>query len=161
MIDPTGFVYAGVMVVVYALVARLRPGKASEALSAGAKQLASILPTFLAVFGIVGLFEVFVSPATIQNWMGATSGVKSLFVGATVGSVAAGPPPTAFPLAASLLRQGAWMPAVAAFVVAWVMVGIASLPFEAKTFGWRFAILRNSLSFLVAVGIGLVMGWLM
>lgn len=161
MIDPTGLVYAAVMLLVYGYVARTRPGVAGKAAKMGAKQLGSIAPTFLAVFGIVGLFQVFVPPALIERWMGAASGAQSLLVGATVGSVAAGPPPTAFPIAAGLLKSGAWMPAVAAFIVSWVLVGVASLPFEAKMFGWRFALLRNSLSFIVAMGIGLVMGWVL
>lgn len=161
MIDPTGLVYAGIMVVVYVIVARRKPGVAPKALKAGARQLGNILPTFLAVFGMVGLFQVFVPPALIERWMGAASGLQSLFVGASVGSVAAGPPPTAFPIAATLLEGGAWLPAVAAFIVSWVLVGIASLPFEAKLFGWRFAVLRNALSFTAAMGIGLVMGWVL
>ena len=161
MIDPTGLVYAGIMGVAYAIVARKRPGVAGKAAKAGAKQLGSIAPTFLAVFGIVGLFQVFVPPALIERWMGAASGGQSLLVGATVGSVAAGPPPTAFPIAATLIEGGAWLPAVAAFIVSWVLVGVASLPFEAKMFGWRFAAFRNALSFVVAMGIGLVMGWVL
>lgn len=161
MIDPTGLVYAMAMLIVYAYIARTRPGVAGKAAKAGAKQLGSIAPTFLAVFGLVGLFQVFVPPALIDRWMGAASGAQSLLVGATVGSVAAGPPPTAFPIAAGLLESGAWMPAVAAFIVSWVLVGVASLPFEAKMFGWRFALLRNSLSFVIAMEIGLVMGWVL
>lgn len=157
-IDPTGFVYAGLMLLVYLGVERRRPGVARKAAGAGAKQLISILPTFLAVFGLVGLFEVFVPAALIETWMGSASGVQSLLVGAGVGSVAAGPPPTAFPIAASLLKGGASLASVAAFIVSWVLVGIASLPFEAKTFGWRFALLRNGLSFVAAVVIGGVMG---
>ena len=127
MIDPTGLVYATVMLIVYAYIARTRPGVAGKAAKGGAKQLGSIAPTFLAVFGLVGLFQVFVPPALIDRWMGAASGAQSLLVGATVGSVAAGPPPTAFPIAAGLLESGAWMPAVAAFIVSWVLVGVASL----------------------------------
>lgn len=161
MIDPTGLVYAGVMLGVYAYVARTRPEKAIAAAKIGSKQLISILPMFVAVFGLVGLFAVFVPPSLIEQWMGASSGAQSLFVGALVGSVAAGPPPVAFPIAAGLLAGGAWMPAVAAFIVSWVLVGVASLPFEAKLFGWRFALLRNGLSFLVAMAIGLVMGWIL
>lgn len=161
MIDPTGIVYAGLMTAVYAFVAWRRPGAAPKALRAGAKQLGSILPTFLAVFGLVGLFEVFVPPALIERWMGSASGSLSLLVGAAVGSVAAGPPPTAFPIAAGLLKGGAWLPAVAAFIVSWVLVGIASLPFEAKLFGWRFAILRNGISFIAAMVVGIVMGWVL
>lgn len=161
MIDPTGVFYVAVMAVAYTFVARKRPGVASKAAKAGARQFGAIAPTFLAVFGLVGLFQVFVPPAMIERWMGASSGVQSLLVGASVGSVAAGPPPTAFPIAATLVERGAWLPAIAAFIVSWVLVGIASLPFEAKLFGWRFAVMRNAFSFLAAMGIGLAMGWIL
>lgn len=161
MIDPTGLFYAAIMVVAYIIVARKRPGAASKAAKAGAKQFAAIAPTFLAVFGLVGLFQVFVPPAMIERWMGASSGAQSLLVGASVGSIAAGPPPTAFPIAATLMERGAWLPGIAAFIVSWVLVGVASLPFEAKLFGWRFAVMRNAFSFVAAMGIGLVMGWVL
>jgi len=156
--DPTGLIYLTVVGIAYAVVARRTPAKAPAAAKAGIKQLASIAPTFLAVFGIVGLFEVFVPPSAIERWLGASSGVSSLFVGAAVGSVAAGPPPAAFPIAATLLEGGAWTAAIAAFIVSWVLVGVASLPFEAQTFGWRFALLRNGLSFVAAMVIGLGVG---
>lgn len=159
--DPTGIVYAVLIVIAYVVVARMRPGKASLAAKAGAKQLWSIAPTFIAVFGLVGLFETFVPPTIIERWMGSASGAQSLLVGALVGSVAAGPPPAAFPIAATLLKGGAWLPGVAAFIVSWVLVGVASLPFEAKLFGWRFALWRNGLSFLAAMVIGLAVGWVM
>jgi uncharacterized membrane protein YraQ (UPF0718 family) len=146
------------VLVAYAVVARRSKDKAATAVKAGAKQLRSIAPTFLAVFGLVGLFEGFVPPSLIERWLGTASGVTSLLVGAGVGSVAAGPPPAAFPLAATLLKGGAWPPAIAAFIVAWVLVGVVSLPFEAKTFGWRFALLRNGLSFVAACVIGLGVG---
>jgi uncharacterized membrane protein YraQ (UPF0718 family) len=161
ILDPTGLVYVVVMLVVYAYVARTRPGVAGKAAKAGAKQLGAIAPTFVAVFGLVGLFRVFVPPELIQRWMGDSAGALSLLVGAGVGSLAAGPPPTAFPIAAGLLESGAWMPAVAAFIVSWVLVGVASLPFEATLFGWRFALLRNGASFLAAMAVGLVMGWVL
>jgi len=157
-IDSTGFVYLGVVAAAYAALGIKAPKKVRGAAGAGMKQLGSILPTFVAVFGLVGLFEVFVPPALIERWLGSSSGVGSLFVGAAVGSVAAGPPPAAFPIAATLLEGGAWPPAIAAFIVSWVLVGVASLPFEARTFGWRFAVLRNGLSFVVAMLVGLGVG---
>ncbi len=80
-------------------------------------------------------------------------------MGGLVGAVAIGPPVAAFPLAGSLLEAGAWAPAVAAFIVAWISVGVVTLPFEAQIFGWRFALARNGFTFAVALFIGLVVGW--
>lgn len=159
--DPSGYIYAAIVAIAYVLVARRSPAKAKAAGLAGGKQLLSILPTFVAVFGLVGLFEIFVPPSMIERFMGDSAPLQSLFVGASVGSVAAGPPPAAFPIAASLIKGGAWLPGVAAFIVSWVLVGIASLPFEARLFGTRFAVLRNALSFVAAMGIGLAMGWIL
>lgn len=159
--DPTGVIYLALVAVAYGFAARSSRPRAVKSLQAGGKSLMGMLSTFAAVFALVGLFEVFLPVSLIQRWMGATNGAWSLLSGAGVGAIAAGPPPAAFPIAATLLKGGAWMPAVGAFIVSWILVGIASLPFEAKMFGWRFALLRNGLSFLAAMAIGLVMGWVL
>lgn len=156
--DPTGFVYLALVAVAYALAMRRSKDRAKKALAAGAAQLRGIAVTFIAIFGLVGLFDVYVPPALIERWMGASSGLGSLLVGAGLGSVAAGPPAAAYPIAATLLRGGAWLPAVAAFIVSWVLVGVVSIPYESNVFGIRFALLRNGLSFASAVLIGLGMG---
>ncbi len=134
--------------------------KFRQATTVACKGLLGMLPTFVAVFGLVGLFQVFVPPSLVERWLGAGGGPFSLLVGATVGSVAAGPPAGAFPIAGSLIQAGAWMPAVAAFIVSWVLVGVVSLPFEGRVFGWRYALTRNGISFLLAMLIGLAIGWL-
>lgn len=145
----------------YLWTAARRPSSAVQAGRVGLKSFRGMATTFVAVFGLVGLFEVYIPADLIARWMGQTAGVLSLLMGGLLGSVAAGPPAAAFPIARTLLDGGAWMPAVAAFIVSWVLVGFVSLPFEAKVFGVRFALLRNGGSFLAALLIGLVMGWLL
>jgi uncharacterized membrane protein YraQ (UPF0718 family) len=135
--------------------------KARAAAGNALKSFRGVAVTFLAVFGLIGLLEVFVPPALIESALGAGGGFSSLFVGGVLGSFAAGPPVAAYPIAASLLDGGAWAPAVAAFIVSWTLVGFLSLPFEARTFSWRFAIARNALSFVFALVIGLLMGWVL
>jgi len=46
--------------------------------------------------------------------------------------------------------------ATTAFILAWVTVGIVQLPAESMILGKRFAILRNILSFISAILIGLL-----
>lgn len=135
--------------------------KAGQAARGAWKSFSGVAVTFLSVFGLVGLLDVFVPPESIERLLGAQGGFTSLFVGGTLGSVAAGPPVAAYPIASSLLDGGAWAPAVAAFIVSWTLVGFVSLPFEAKTFGTRFAVVRNALSFLFALLIGVLMGWVL
>ncbi|MBN2840690.1 MAG: permease [Coriobacteriia bacterium] len=153
-----GYGYLVIVAACYIVAARRSRGKARAAGASAVKSFISIAPTFLAVFGLVGLLEVFVPPAVVERYLGADGSVAPLVAGALAGSVAAGPPAAGYPLASSLLKSGAWAPAVAAFIVSWTLVGVVSLPFEGKTFGWRFAITRNALSFAFALLIGVLMG---
>lgn len=156
-----GYGYLALAVVGYAITAGKSRTKAVQAARGGLKSFTGVAVTFLSVFGLVGLLNVFVPPELIERLMGANGGLLSLLFGDLLGSVAAGPPVAAYPVAASLLEGGAWAPAVAAFIVSWTLVGFMSLPFEAKTFSWRFAIARNGLSFAFAMVIGVLMGWVL
>lgn len=156
-----GLGYLAIVAVGYAVTVRKSREKARMAAGSAVKSFASIAPTFLAVFALVGLLEVFVPPELVERFLGAEGSLASLLAGGVAGSVAAGPPAAAYPIAASLLNSGAWAPAVAAFIVSWTLVGFVSLPFEARTFGWRFALSRNAISFGFALVIGAVMGVLL
>lgn len=153
--------YLAAMAAVYLLYVLRKPATAKAAATASVRQFGKVLPTLLAVFGLIGLFEVYMPPSLIERWMGSSSGIGSLLIGTAAGSIAAGSPAAAYPAAGLLLHDGAWIGAVAAFLTAWVLVGVVTLPFEAKEFGWRFALLRNGSALLLAVVIGLVMGWML
>jgi uncharacterized membrane protein YraQ (UPF0718 family) len=49
------------------------------------------------------------------------------------------------------------VPAVA-FLTTLTMVGVVTFPLEKKEFGLKFAVMRNTLSFISAIAIALVMG---
>jgi len=156
--DYTGIIYLAVVGAIYAFFWRRSPAKAGKSIASGLRSFKGILPTLLAVFGLVGLFDVFIPPSLIQRLMGSSGGITSLLVGTGLGSIATGPPADGFPIAATLLKAGAWPASVAAFIVSWILVGFVSLPMESEIFGWRFAVLRNGLSIVVAMAIGLIMG---
>jgi uncharacterized membrane protein YraQ (UPF0718 family) len=63
-----------------------------------------------------------------------------------------------FPLAASLLRSGATVTTIAAFITTLVMVGFVTAPMEVKALGRKFTLLRNGLSFVAALIIAGLMG---
>jgi len=150
------FVYLAVVASVYLVLAKRSPEKTRESLRVSRRTLAKLLPLLVAIFALVGLFQVFVPPSWIEARLGASAGGSTLLFGGALGAVAMGPPLAAFPLAGSLLDAGAWPPAVAAFIVSWISVGLVSLPFEAQIFGVRFALVRNTLAF----GSALLVGWL-
>jgi len=153
-----GIIYLVIIAIAYLLLARSSAEKTRRSLEISWKSLVKMIPLLLAIFALVGLFEQFVSPEWIESRFGADAGLMALLTGAGLGSIAIGPPLAAFPLAGTLLDNGAWPSAVATFIVAWISVGIVTLPFEAEVFGLRFTLLRNGLAFVSALLIGLCIG---
>lgn len=156
-----GFIYLTIIGSAYFILALLDRGKSLQSLKIAGQSLVKLLPMLLAIFGLVGLFQEFLPAELVTQWLGESSGVSGLLIGAGAGAVAIGPPLAAYPLAGSLLDAGAWPPAIAAFIVSWISVGIVTLPFEAQTFGSRFALLRNGISFITAMLCGLLLGVLL
>ncbi|MDY0290564.1 MAG: permease, partial [Sphaerochaeta sp.] len=63
-----------------------------------------------------------------------------------------------FPLAGSLLRSGATVMTISAFITTLVMVGVVTAPMEMKILGKNFTLLRNGLGVVAALVIALLMG---
>jgi uncharacterized membrane protein YraQ (UPF0718 family) len=136
-------------------------GRTKKALKIGAKQFWNVLPFFIAVFGLIGLLEVLLSPAQVRAWLGSGNGMLAPFYAAVFGGMATGPPAAVFPLGQYLLAQKASVAAVSTLLIAWVAVGTVTLPAEIRFFGARFAFSRWALAFVLSIVLGLTMGWLM
>ncbi|BCA80970.1 permease [Desulfuromonas sp. AOP6] len=153
-----GLTYLVLILIAYGFSSSNSPEKTRKSLKIAGLSLWRLFPLLVAVFGLVGLFQVFIPPELIEKILGESSGPISLLLGGGMGAIAIGPPAAAFPLAGTLLSAGAWPPAIAAFIVSWVSVGVVTLPFEVGVFGARFALLRNGIAFIAALVIGLLMG---
>ncbi len=109
-----------------------------------------MLPVLLGVILLLGLLPAFVSKKMISAVFTGRA-LQDTVVGAAIGSVAAGNPITSYIIGGELLKEGTSLFAVTAFIVAWVTVGVVQLPAEISVFGKRFAVIRNSLSFILAI----------
>ncbi len=153
-----GLIYLVLVGFAYLWAAARDRSKTREAIRAGYASLLNLLPFLVAIFALVGLFNEFVPPRLIESFFGGESPLSSLLMGGLLGAISIGPPLASYPLAGSLLAEGAWPPAVAAFILSWISVGVVTLPFEAKIFSWRFALLRNSLTLAMALLSGILLG---
>ena len=122
----------------------------------GVRMFWNTLPMLLATLAIVSFLLAAVSPQTLSRALGG-GGVWPFIAALLVGSVALIPGFVAYPLAAVLRSNGASTAVLAAFITTLMMVGIMTLPLEAKFFGRRVALIRNGLAFLGAVVIAIVM----
>jgi len=117
-----------------------------------------VLDIVVAVSIFIGLFQVWVKPATIVKWLGKGSGVKGFAFVCTFPIFMGGSLFTVFPLLKTLKDKGARTGAIASFITAWG--GKAPLlPLETKFLGWPFALVRISFVILFAFVMGILMDW--
>lgn len=117
--------------------------------------------TFIEVFALMALVALFLSwipDSVIKNLLGNSNEILSVLFGAGIGTITIIPAFVAFPLAGSLLKSGANLIAIAAFLSTLTMVGFATMPIEIRYFGKKFTFVRNAVSIVAAVFIALGMG---
>lgn len=121
----------------------------------------NLLPTLLLMLALVSIVFYLVPNESMIKYMGKDSGVAGWLIAASLGSLSLIPGFIAFPLCSILLKSGVGYPTIAVFITTLMMVGIVTLPVEAKFFGWRVSIIRNSVSFVAALLIGIIMMFLL
>ncbi|NJE25079.1 permease [Thermococcus sp. MV5] len=132
--------------------------KAISSLKIAVNSLIKILPMLCIIVIVIGLLLGFVPPEQISGFIGEQSGIKGILLVGALGALMHIPALLSFPLAASLLENGASVSAVAAFITTLTMIGTVTLPLEIKELGKKIAFLRNGLSFIIAIIIALIMG---
>ncbi len=70
--------------------------------------------------------------------------------------MAAGNPLTSYIIGGELQKNGIILAAVIAFILSWVTVGTVQLPAESLMLGKRFALVRNGISFVMAILVALL-----
>ncbi len=133
--------------------------KSLKALKKSWKALENILPQFITVIIIVAISMAVLNPEEISKFIGKTSGWLGVLSAAIIGSVTLIPGFIAFPVAAELLRNGAGIMQIAAFVSTLMMVGIVTLPLEISYFGKRFALMRNISAFAFSILVAVFVSW--
>jgi uncharacterized membrane protein YraQ (UPF0718 family) len=155
----TTIIFINLLALVFLLFAFVKDRKKTkQSLILALKSFFRILPTVLVVIILIGLFLAFVPPAEIVKYAGEQAGFTGILIIALAGAILYIPSLTSFPLAASLLRSGASIASVAAFITTLTMVGVVTLPVEIRVLGKRMALLRNGFSFIIAILIALIMG---
>jgi uncharacterized membrane protein YraQ (UPF0718 family) len=118
------------------------------------------IPILMGVLMLLALADALIPKETYQLIF-TGNGLLDPLAGAAAGSIAGGNPITSYIVGGELRRQGVSLLAVTAFLVAWVTVGIIQLPAEALMLGRRFALVRNAVSFVLSILIGLLTVFIM
>jgi len=101
-----------------------------------------ILPLLIFAFIVAGMIQILLPPELLSRWIGAESGMRGILVGSVAGGFAPGGPFVSLPIAAGLLRSGASIGTMVAFITGWSLLAFSRLPMEVGILGWKFTLIR-------------------
>lgn len=151
----------GATVLILVLSLKKDKTKTLGALGNAKNMMRGMLSDIIGVLLLIGLVLTLIPPSTIEKMIGGESGYIAVFFSALLGTITLIPAFVAFPLIGSLRDNGAGLMTLTAFLTTLTMVGFITFPLESKTFGKKFALIRNALSFVFAIVVAVVVGGIM
>jgi len=115
-----------------------------------------ILPIVILAFIVAGMVQILVPQELLSRWVGKESGMRGILIGTLAGALAPGNPYVNLPIAAGLLRSGASVGAMVAFLTGWSLWSFARLPLEVGIMGWKFTLVRLTSTFFFPPIAGLI-----
>ncbi len=114
-------------------------------LGKSSRSFLAMTPLLLGVMGLVGLFQVLVTPEMLASLF-QDNPLLDTVIGTLSGAISAGNPIVSYLIGGELVEQGISLYAVSAFILSWVTLGLIQLPAEVEVFGGKFTLYRNILS---------------
>lgn len=149
------YVITGLALAVSLIVSRK---KTLQALKISARRFINIMPAFLIMLIFVSIILFLVPDELIVRYLGLESRYIAVISAAALGSITMMPGFVVFPLAGILLENGVPYMVLSAFTTTLMMVGVLTYPIEKAYLGTRVTIIRNAISFVIALVIAVMTG---
>ncbi len=134
------------------------PGKAFMALKIAGKRFINILPAFLLMLILISFALTFFSDKIILKYLNHNNIYAIMRIASVIGSITILPGFIAFPLCRILLKKGVYYMVLSAFSTTLMMVGFLTFPVEKKYFSIKITVIRNVISFIIALLTALITG---
>ncbi len=133
-------------------------GKTLKAVKISIGKFIKIFPTFIAMLILVSIILFLFPDEVISSYLNNSSKFISVLLASFIGSITLMPGFVAFPLCGILLNKGVPYMVLSAFTTTLMMVGIVTFPIEKEYFGVKVTIIRNIISFFIALIIAIITG---
>jgi uncharacterized membrane protein YraQ (UPF0718 family) len=130
-----------------------------EGISGGLSILFRELPLLIAAFLTAGFLQALVKKEFITRWLGREAGIKGIILACLGGGLIPGGPYAYYPIAGALLKSGAGLGVLVAFVSAKNLWSVSRLPYEIAILGTNITIHRYLITFLIPPLFGILIEW--
>ena len=128
-----------------------------EGLKDGWKLFWGIFPALVLAFIAAGMIGKVLPRETMTRLLGEESGMRGLVLGTVAGALTPGGPFVQFPIVAALLKSGAGVAPLMAYISSWSLLGINRfLIYEVNLLGWKMASCRMVVSLIFPLIIGIL-----
>lgn len=117
-----------------------------------------IFPTFITMLILISIILFLFPDEVISNYLGNSCKFISVLLASFFGSITLMPGFVAFPLSGILLTKGVPYMVLSAFTTTLMMVGIITFPLEKGYFGVKVTVIRNTISFFIALIVAVITG---
>ena len=153
MLIPT--IIMGLLAVILVFIS-YQKGLHIQGLKASWAMLIQIMPLLFFAFIVAGVLPLLIPRELIARWVGVESGFRGILIGSVIGGVAPGGPFVSLPIVAGMLRVGANVGTMVAFLTAWSLLAFARAPMEIGILGWKFWLIRVACTFFFPPIAGLI-----
>ena len=149
------YIVTGLAVLISFIVNR---EKTLKAVKIAARRFVNILPAFLIMLILVSIVLFLIPDKVISAYLGTNNKFIGVLLASFFGSITLMPGFIAFPLCGILLKKGVLYMVLAAFTTTLMMVGVLTYPIEKEYFGIKVTIIRNTISFFIALVVAVIIG---
>ncbi len=132
--------------------------KTLMALRMSVKTITRFLPAFLTMLIMISIVLYVIPDRIISAYLGSGNKLTGVLLASMFGSVTMMPGFIAFPLCGILLKKGVPYMVLSALSTTLMMVGVLTYPIEKEYFGMRVTVIRNVMSFIIAVIVAFITG---
>jgi uncharacterized membrane protein YraQ (UPF0718 family) len=141
MLIPT--IVMGVLASILFLIGLHRgQGQHIEGMESALNMTIQVLPLLVFAFIVAGMVQVLIPREIVLKWVGDESGMRGILIGSVAGGLTPGGPFVSLPVVAGLLRSGAGIGTMVAFLTGWSLWAVSRLPMEVGILGWKFTLIR-------------------
>jgi len=144
-----------VILIITIILLSIFPEKQEAVITTSWKFFIEMILILPAVMILMGLFTMFVPKDMIVKYLGKTAGIKAIFLGILMGAIPTGPLYVAFPMASALLKKGAKISSIIAFLSAWACIKIPQEMVELQFLGPGFMAARLILTIIFVTIMGI------